>query len=175
MAGLTHMYFGDGKGKTTAALGLALRASGSGQKVVIVQFLKDWKISELNSLALIPNITVFRGKASGGVFVKDMTDEQRAQTKAIHNENLQNALELQKKGECDMLVLDEGIDAYRMDLIDIELFDNLLDKKPEELELVITGHRPPRSLLERADYVTEMVKRKHPYDQGIAARRGVEF
>ena len=175
MAGLTHMYYGNGKGKTTAALGLAIRAAGSGKAVVIVQFLKDWNVNELKSLALIPNIKVFRGKSSGGVFVKDMTDEQKAETKAIHDENLRNALELQKSGQCDLLVLDEGIDAFRLDLLDVEIFEGLLDNKPEELELVITGHRPDPSLLEKADYVTEMVKHKHPYEIGIAARRGIEF
>ncbi|MCL2046084.1 MAG: cob(I)yrinic acid a,c-diamide adenosyltransferase [Oscillospiraceae bacterium] len=175
MAGLTHMYYGNGKGKTTAALGLALRAAGSGQNVVIIQFLKDWNVSELKSLELIPNIQVFRGKASGGTFLKDMTQEQLADTKSIHDDNLKNALELQAKGECDMLVLDEAIDAYRLDVLDKELFENLLDNKPSELELVITGHRPPRNLLGKADYVTEMVKHKHPYDEGVKARRGVEF
>ena len=175
MAGLTHMYYGDGKGKTTAALGLALRAAGCGQKVVVVQFLKDWKCGELNSLELLPNITVFRGKASGGVFIKDMTDEQKAETKALHDENLRKALKLQQSGQCDMLVLDEAIDAYRLDVLDAGLFEDLLDNKPEALELVITGHKPNPELLERADYVTEMVKRKHPYDAGIKARRGVEF
>ena len=69
MAGLIHIYFGDGKGKTTAALGLAVRAAGCGRKVVIVQFLKDWNCGELESLALLPNVTVLRGKAQGGVFV----------------------------------------------------------------------------------------------------------
>ena len=175
MSGLIHMYYGDGKGKTTAALGLALRAAGCGHSVVIVQFLKDWKCGELNSLALIPNVTIFRGKASGGVFIKDMSDEQKAETKAVHDDNLRKALEMQKNGQCDLLVLDEAIDAYRLDVLDVELFEGLLDNKPDALELVITGHKPNPELLERADYVTEMVKRKHPYDLGIAARRGVEY
>ena len=175
MAGLTHIYFGNGKGKTTAALGLALRAAGCGNSVVIVQFLKDWKCGELNSLALVPNVTVLRGKASGGVFVHDMSEEQKAGTKAIHDENLIKALEMQKSGLCDLLVLDEAIDAYRLGVLDAGLFEGLLGNKPDSLELVITGHSPDAGLLERADYVTEMVKRKHPYDSGISARRGVEF
>jgi len=173
--GLTHIYFGDGKGKTTAALGLALRASGCGKSVVIVQFLKDWKCGELSSLGLLSGITVLRGKAPGGVFIRDMSDEDKAATRSIHDQNLKKALELQKNGQCDMLILDEAIDAYRLGVLDPELFEELLDSKPESLELVITGHSPDARLLERADYVTEMVKRKHPYDMGVAARKGIEF
>ena len=175
MLGLTHIYYGDGKGKTTAALGLALRAAGCGRNVVIVQFLKDWNCGELHSLALLPNVTVLRGKASGGVFIHEMNEEQKAETKAIHNKNLSDAMELQGLGRCDMLVLDEAIDALALGVLDEELFERLIDNKPGEMELVITGHSLRDDLLARADYVTEMVKRKHPFDTGVAARRGVEF
>ena len=175
MSGLIHLYYGDGKGKTTAALGLALRAYGSGKSVVIVQFLKDWKCGELNSLALLSGITVLRGKASGAVFLHEMNDEEKDDTKRIHDENLRKALEMQKNGHCDLLILDEVIDAYRLGVLDAELFNVLLNSKPEALELVITGHNPDAALLGRADYATEMVKRKHPYDKGIAARRGIEY
>jgi cob(I)alamin adenosyltransferase len=173
--GLIHIYYGDGKGKTTAALGLALRAAGCGQRVVIVQFLKDWKCGELSSLALLPNIAVLRGKADGGVFIHEMTEQQKAETKNIHDDNLKKALEMQSSGQCDLLILDEAIDAYTLDVLDAGLFEGLLDSKPDPLELVITGHDPPPRLLDRADYATMMVKQKHPYDTGVAARRGVEF
>ena len=175
MAGLTHIYFGNGKGKTTAALGLALRAAGCGQSVVIVQFLKDWINGELKSLALLPNVTVLRGKASGGTFIHEMSDEQKAETKTIHDNNLKNALELQRNGQCDLLILDEALDAYALSVLDAGLFEDLLNNKPDALELVITGHKPDEKLVELADYVTEMVKRKHPYDCGVTARRGIEF
>jgi cob(I)alamin adenosyltransferase len=175
MAGLIHIYIGDGTGKTTAALGLAVRAAGSGQNVVIVQFLKDWKSGELNSLALLPNITILRGKASGGTFVFEMNDEQKAETKAIHDNNLKNALEMQKNGQCDLLVLDEALDAYMLGVLDAGLLEELLNNKPDKLELVLTGHSADAYIIERADYVTEMVKRKHPYDLGVKARRGIEF
>ena len=175
MAGLIHLYYGYGKGKTTAALGLAIRAAGCGQKVVIVQFLKDWKSGELNSLALLPNITVLRGKVPGGTFVFEMNDEQKAETKTIQDDNLKKALELQKNGQCDLLVLDEALDAYGLGVLDAGLFEGLLGGKPEELELVITGHDVDDKLIEQADYVTEMAKRKHPYDLGVTARRGIEF
>jgi len=173
--GYTHIYYGDGKGKTTAALGLALRASGCGKSVVIVQFLKDWKCGELSSLACLPNITVFYGKASGGVFIRDMNDDEIAETKAIHDNNLLKALDLQKNGQCDLLILDEAVDAYALGVLDSGVFIDLLSNKPEPLELVVTGHNPDVKLLDLADYVTEMVKRKHPYDLGVTARRGIEF
>ena len=173
--GLTHLYYGDGKGKTTAAIGLALRAAGCGRSVVVVFFLKDWNCGEFNSLEIIPKVTVFRGKSSGSVFVCDMSDEEKAETKAIQDENLRKALELQVNGQCDLLVLDEAIDAYQLGVLDAVLFEGLLKDKPESMELVITGHRPNAELLEHADYVTEMIKRKHPYDRGVSARRGIEF
>jgi len=173
--GLTHFYYGGGKGKTSAALGLAIRASGCGKGVVIVQFLKDWNCGELSSLALMPNITVFRGKSSGGVFFHELSEAEKAATKNIHDNNLKKALELQKSGLCDVLILDEAVDAYQLGALDAALFDGLIDNKPEQLELVFTGHNADARLLEHADYVTEMVKRKHPYDKGIAARKGIEF
>jgi len=173
--GLTHIYFGNGKGKTTAALGLALRAAGFGVKVVIVQFLKDWQCGEISSLGLLPNVTVLRGKSSGGVFVRDMSDDEKAETKAIHDENLVMALELHAGGNCDLLVLDEALDAYSLGLLDEKLFVGLMKNKPENLELVITGHKPEGWMHDLADYVTEMIKHKHPYDIGIQARKGIEF
>jgi cob(I)alamin adenosyltransferase len=173
--GLIHYYYGYGKGKTTAALGLAMRAAGCGCKVVLVHFLKDWNCGELDSFKLLPNVTVLLGKATGSVFVRDMTDEQKAETKAIHDENLRKALELQINGQCDLLVLDEASDAYMLGVLDSGLLRDLLDNKPETMELVVTGHDPEPMLLERADYVTEMVKHKHPYDKGVESRRGIEF
>jgi cob(I)alamin adenosyltransferase len=173
--GFTHFYYGDGKGKTTAALGLAIRASGCGMDVVVVQFLKDWECGELNSLALLPNVTVFRGNMLGCMFVRDMSDEEKSVTKTINDDNLRKALKLQKIGQCDMLILDEACDAYRLGVLDTALFERLFNNKPESLELVITGHYPDERLLARADYITEMINRKHPFDIGITARKGIEF
>ena len=173
--GLIHFYYGSGKGKTTAALGLALRAAGCGQNVVVVQLLKDWKCGELNAFSHLPNVTVLRGKSSGGVFVRDMSDDEKAETTAIHNENLKKAMELQKIGQCELLVLDEAADALRLGVLDADLFKELLENKPDRLELVITGHSSDEWLVSKADYVTEMVKHKHPYDNGVPARKGIEF
>lgn len=172
--GLTHVYYGSGKGKTTAALGLAIRAAGSGKKVVIVQFLKGTDTGELISLSRLPDITVLRGTAAK-VFVRDMSSEQLEETKMIQNGNLIKALEIVASKKCDLLILDEVLDAYQLGLLDEKLFLNLVRCKPEFLELVITGHKPEDKIIKAADYVTEMVKIKHPYDCGITARKGIEF
>ena len=175
MASYTHIYFGDGKGKTTAALGLAIRAAGFGMNVVIVQFLKDQESAELKSLALLPKIKVLRGKASGAAFFMGMNEAEKQETKNIHDANLREALELHQEGLCDMLILDEAIDAHRLGVLDKELFEGLLRDKPENLELIVTGHRPSRELLSYGDYVTEMVKHKHPYSLGVKGRDGIEW
>jgi len=173
--GLIHVYYGDGKGKTTAALGLALRAAGCGKSVVIVQFLKNWVCGEHNSFPKLSNVQLLRGKAAGGKFVHDMNEDEKRETKTSQDESLKTALELVNKGQCDLLVLDEVIDAHKLDMLDTILLEEILYGKPVSLELVITGHNPDARLLEQADYVTEMIKRKHPYDDGVSARRGIEF
>ncbi len=170
---MIHIYCGDGKGKTTAALGLSLRAAGAGMKVVIVQFLKNHPTSELNILQTTPNITVLRGKA-GTAFSFSMTEEQQAKSKHLHTENLQAGIELIKSGSCDMLVLDEAIGAYNRDLIDRHLLQNLVQQKPPHLELVLTGRNPEPWMIDCADYVSEIKKVKHPFDQGIKSRIGIE-
>jgi cob(I)alamin adenosyltransferase len=174
-SGLIHVYYGDGKGKTTAALGLALRAAGCGKNVAVVQFLKGWTCGEHKALPQLENIMIFRGKPANGKFVRDMSDEEKLETKASQDESLKKALNLVSNGQCDVLILDEVIDAHRLGVLDTELFENLVYNKPDTLELVITGHNPDARILERADYVTEMVKRKHPYDEGINARQGIEY
>ncbi len=172
--GLIHLYYGFGKGKTTAALGLAVRAAGSGKKVVIVQFLKDTNTSELASFKHIPNVTILRGTAAK-VFVRDMNPDQLADTKIMQNDNLKSALELVDSGSCDLLILDEALDAYQLGLLDKDLFLGAIFNKPEQLELVVTGHKPDQQIIDAADYVTEMTKIKHPYDKGVYARKGIEF
>jgi len=172
--GLVHVYYGYGKGKTTAALGLCLRACGSGKKAVVVQFLKDTPSGEIKSLGCLENVTLLRGKA-GAMFVTDMTEEQKAETRRIHDENLKKALDLVRRGECDLLILDEAMDALQFDVLDEGLVRGLLENKPRELEVVITGHKPIGWVLDRADYITEMVKIRHPFDKGIPARKGIEF
>jgi ATP:corrinoid adenosyltransferase len=166
---MVHVYYGNGKGKTTAAFGLAVRSAGHGNSVMIVQFLKNSPTGEEETIAKIPNITLLRGK-SGGF---KMNEQQKAETKEIHNRNLKEACDAVFGGKCSLLVLDEGMDALRKGLLDESMLRELL--ACPDIELVITGHQPVEWLLEEADYVTEMVKRKHPFDKGVTAREGVEY
>lgn len=171
--GLTHLYCGDGKGKTTAALGLAIRALGSGFRVVFVQFLKSHATGELSILNGLSDVTVIRGK-EGSAFSFSMTEEEKEKTRHLHTENLKQAIDLGASGECDLLVLDEAVGAYNRNLIDKALLEEFVQNKPERLELVMTGRNPVQWMIDRADYVSEIKKIKHPYDRGIAARIGIE-
>lgn len=171
--GLIHLYCGDGKGKTTAALGLAIRALGSGFRIIFVQFLKSHATGELSVLDGLPGVTVLRGK-EGTAFSFAMTEEEKEKTRLLHTENLKTAIELAASGACDMLVLDEAVGAYNRGLIDRTLLEELVRNKPERLELVMTGRNPDQWMIECADYVSEIGKVKHPYDRGIPARLGIE-
>ncbi len=171
--GKVHYYFGNGKGKTTAALGLAVRAAGYG-RVVIVQFLKNTMSGELLTLQKIENITVLRGKA-GEAFTRDMTEEEMRLTEGIHEKNLLAGMRLSQSPECRLLILDEADDAVALGVLNEELLKKAVLEKPKHLEVVVTGHKPLSWLLDSADYITEMKKHRHPYDKGVAAREGVEF
>ncbi len=171
---LVHVYFGAGKGKTTAALGLALRAAGHGKKVVIVQFLKGRPSGELGPLASADNITVLRGQVSPR-FSRQMTKDERDKTRLLHDENLKKAIALIGEGACDLLVLDEVLDALQLGMLDEAILRGLLEENPLRAEVVITGHTTVDWIMERAGYVTEMVKVKHPYDGGVKARAGIEY
>ncbi len=174
MKGLIHIYTGDGKGKTTASLGLVIRAAGCGKKVLFVQFFKGSNSGELHSLEKLSNVSVLRLSASHG-FYKNMSNEEKVLVKNEHNAILSSAVEKVNSGEYDLLVLDEAISAYNREMLDREKIDCLLHNKPEEVELVLTGRNAPESFIEAADYVTEMKKIKHPFDKNIPARKGVEF
>ncbi|MBD5448192.1 MAG: cob(I)yrinic acid a,c-diamide adenosyltransferase [Treponema sp.] len=171
---MVHLYYGGGKGKTTAALGLALRAAGNGWRVVVVQFLKGRRTGELAALGKLGAV-VLRGKA-GGRFVPQMTAAEREETRAICDANFARARDL-----CDadagpvLLVLDEICAAYGSSLVDTGAVDAFLAAVPERVEVVLTGREPPEGFFARADYVTEMRCVRHPFDAGVAARSGVEF
>ena len=171
--GLIHVYCGDGKGKTTAAIGLAVRAAGCGLKVAFVQFLKGQQSGELASFEKLANITVIREKLSPK-FSFQMNDKEKHETSLVHEQYIKKALELVQDGSCDMLILDEAMGALSCGLLDEELLKHLVCEKPEQLELILTGRNPPQWLLDKADYVSEIKKIKHPYDAGISARNGIE-
>lgn len=172
MSGLIHLYCGDGKGKTSAAAGLALRAAGAGKRVLFTQFMKDGSSSEIGVLRGIENISVLLCKKPYG-FYWNMTAQQRVQAKADYARLLREAL--QQSAEVELLVLDEIVSACNRGVVEEAYLVDFLKSKPERLEIVLTGRDPSETLIACADYVTEMKKIKHPYDRGIAARRGIEF
>lgn len=174
MTGLIHIYTGDGKGKSTAAFGLAVRAAGCGKQVLIVQFFKGRDSGELHIFAQLPNVTVLRLDRDPGFF-KYMGEESRAAVRERHDALLAAADRRMRQGQCGLLILDEAISAYNYDALDRGLLTEMLRTKPEEVELVLTGRYAPEELIAAAHYVTEMKKIKHPYDSGITAREGIEF
>ena len=169
---MIHIYCGDGKGKTTAAMGLAARMAGRGKTVLIGQFFKDGSSGEIQALKTLSGIETFHCHTVPGLFSR-MTEEQRAQAKTDYTAYL---LDLLKKGpDADLLVLDEAISALNRGIIPAEPLLSDLQTPGQTQEIVLTGRNPKEEMLALADYVTEMVKRKHPFDQGVKARRGVEF
>lgn len=167
--GLIHLYWGDGKGKTTAAMGVAMRALAAGKKVVIVQFLKGQESGEITLLSAL-GAQIYRGKA-GHKFVFQMTEEEKAQTRKVQDEHLLAALQQ----PADLLILDEACAAVQLNMVDEAMLKKAVCEKPAEQELILTGRNPADWMTETADYVTEMHCWKHPYEKGIPARKGVEY
>lgn len=173
MFGLIHIYCGDGKGKTTAAVGLAVRCAGRGNKVLLVQFLKSRDSGELYSLAKMPDIEVMRGKESKK-FTFQMNEEEKHALLIEHNKMFEQVLAKIKNGGYSLLILDEVIGALNAKVFEMPKLIEFLRHKPENLEVVLTGRNPAPELVEIADYVSEMRKVKHPMDKGIMAREGIE-
>ena len=171
---MIHIYCGDGKGKTTAATGLAVRAAGSGMKVLFARFLKNENSAELCVLDQIPGIEVIHLPKSYG-FYNTQSEEEKAETKQMYEELWKYALDRAKNGACDMLVMDEFMAADRYGLIPHEEAIQFLKEKPEGLEVVLTGRDPSDELLELADYISEVKMVRHPFEKGIRARKGIEY
>ena len=171
--GLVHIYCGDGKGKTTSSVGLTVRALGAGLRVVFCQFLKSGKSSELNILKSLDNLTYVSGEGVRG-FISRMSEEEVNKIRHMHNEMLDECIDLCKSGKCDMLVLDEIMAAVNLNVADFDKLLDFLRNRSENIEIVMTGRDPKPELIEIADYVSEVKKIKHPYDRGINARVGVE-
>lgn len=173
MSGLIHIYCGDGKGKTTASVGLAVRAAGAGQRVLFVQFFKNGSSSEIQALEGLDGVQTLFCETRFG-FYKYMDEQTRERARCAYSALLKTAI-AQADGSLQLLVLDEVISACNHGMVPEETLLDFLQNKPEQLEVVLTGRNPPAALLDAADYVTEMRKIKHPYDRGIQARRGIEF
>ncbi len=169
--GYVHVYTGEGKGKTTAAFGLALRASGHGRRVYIGQFMKGRPSGEVAALDRHPQITVEQfgspGRMGRDIVTRShLTDATRG---------LARATAMLTSGDYDLVVLDELDVAVVSGLLSERDCEKLLDARPPQTELVITGRSAPRTILERADLVTEMREVKHYYRRGVVARAGIEF
>ena len=170
--GLVQVYTGNGKGKTTAALGLALRAAGSGLRTYIGQFLKSRHYGELVTVRrLAPYVTVEQYGLAGWVHVNGVTPEQRAAAQ----EGLAKVRRALLSGEYDLVVADEINIALDFGILTEGEVIDLIDNRPPQVELVLTGRRAAVSIIGRADLVTEMQEVRHPYRQGIPARVGIEF
>ncbi|MGD9506553.1 MAG: cob(I)yrinic acid a,c-diamide adenosyltransferase [Syntrophobacteraceae bacterium] len=170
--GLLIVFTGEGKGKTTAALGMALRAAGHGMRVLVLQFIKGgWKYGELSALERFENITI-KPLGSGFTWKKENLDEDR-RLAALGWEEAREAI---GSGEWDMIVLDELNIVLSYGLLPLEPVLRALLDRPETLHIAVTGRNAAPELMQAADLVTEMRMVKHPYkDQGVKAQKGVEF
>ncbi len=174
MAGCVHIYCGDGKGKTSAAVGLAVRAAGRGLKVLVVRFLKTDDSGEVMVLQKIPGITVVPCDRTFG-FVFRMNEAQKAEAAQYFTERFRGACEAAVKDGYDMLILDEMMASCNYGMVPEAEAVEFLKNRPEEMEVVLTGRDPSEKLCELADYVTEMKMEKHPFTKGVAAREGIEY
>jgi len=171
--GLVHIYTGNGKGKTTAALGLSLRAVGRGFKVCFIQFLKGrMKLGDGAFLAL-KRIRNFEHASYGtGKFVIGKPSRRDFQEASRAFEHAKDAI---MKGKYEVVVLDEITHAVNLGLIDIDEVIKLIQRKPSMVEIVLTGRAADKRLIDIADLVTEMREVKHPFSHGVRAREGIEF
>ena len=171
---MIQVYCGNGKGKTTAAVGLVIRAAGRGKKVIFAQFLKGSKTGELEVLRQLSNVMVIRNPAELG-FLSQMNDLEKRKVTEFHNQTLEKIQRILLEEAIDLLVLDELTYPYTWNLIDKEKTEALILQKSEQLEIVITGREPGSFFLEHADYITDMQCVRHPYQRGIKAREGIEY
>ncbi len=171
--GRIHIYFGDGKGKTTTGMGLITRAAGYGYRVLLYQFMKNNKTSERKILEKVDNITIIDGLEQEK-FSFQMTPEEKQERKQYYGEQFKKVTAMAVREEYDVLFLDEAIYTIRAGLLEEKLVLDFLRTKPEYLEVILTGNTPSKELIALADYVSEIKKVKHPFDEGLCARNGIE-
>lgn len=175
---MIHLYTGEGKGKTTAAIGLCVRAVGRGYSVCFSQFMKGNDTGELYALEKLPNVEILRSRKNYG-FYSSMSEADKKELTKVHNGILDSLLEKAESGVCRMVVMDELTYPVKWGLLDMEKLEKLLEMGKEgsdaEIEIVITGRDAADFLKNAADYITRMECVRHPYEKGIAAREGIEF
>lgn len=178
--GLVLINTGNGKGKTTAALGTAIRAWGDGQKVLILQFIKGaWKYGELEAIAALGKVNgniEIRSLGDGFVFHNKKEDEAEYQRKkALAEKAWQTAVDEVMSDRWDLVVLDEVNYAIHFDMVSVDDVADLIEKRPARLNMILTGRYAEQKLIDLADTVTEMNPIKHAFEKGIRARKGIEF
>ncbi|MCR5601822.1 MAG: cob(I)yrinic acid a,c-diamide adenosyltransferase [Ruminococcus sp.] len=171
---MIHIYYGNGKGKTTAAVGLAVRAVGAGMNVGFFQFLKNGNSSEISVLKSLGSIAVMCCEECNKFTFAMNEGEKRAVTHK-HTEMLKKASAMIESGDVQLIVLDEFIDAYNKKMIDTDLAERFISDTAKKCEVVMTGREPSEMFRGNADYITEMSAVKHPYEKGITARKGIEY
>ena len=171
--GLIHIYFGDGKGKTTAAVGLCVRCAGGGGKVLFYQFMKDGSSGEIDVMKKIDGVDVIDGYRKSK-FSKDMTDEEKREAKLYYTKRFEDIINRVNNEKFDLLILDEAINAINNNYISLDRMIEFLNNKPFGLEVVLTGRKPDRKLFGIADYVSDILKIRHPFDRGIGSRKMIE-
>lgn len=165
-----HLYYGFGKGKTTAVYGMALRALGNGLTVTVSQFLKDGTSGENKIISDIKGLTIVEPPKKVR-FSFEMTADEREKYKNFANEMLVSAF----RSDSEVLILDELTDAVTEGFIDLSFLNNLINEAKSKKEIIMTGHSAPAKILEFCDYVTEFKSIKHPFKKGLSARKGIEF
>ena len=198
---MIHLYSGDGKGKTSIAVGMSVRFAGAGGQVIFAQFMKGNESSELNIFREIPQVKVLKVESQFGFYSK-MSDEEKKKITELHNDILSEIIEcvnknneneeINKKSErstvalgktandtddCQrlLIVLDEITYPCRWKLIDEKLFKRFLKELPDTVELVMTGRNPLDYMVEASDYWSDVEMKKHPYEKGVSARLGIEY
>ncbi len=170
--GLVQVYTGNGKGKTSAAFGLALRAIGRGLRVYIIQFIKGgFDYGELHVVKKLPNLTLKTFGRGQFVTARPPAEEDIR----LAGEAFELAEKVVQDGKYDIVILDEINVALNLNLVKLEEVLNLIEKKPKNVELVLTGRKVPNEIVEVADLVTEMKEIKHPFNRGLKARKGIEY
>lgn len=172
--GLIHIYCGDGKGKTTAAMGLGMRAAGREKKVLLTQFLKSNKTGELKSIEKLSEFFHFLEGRPANKFIWNMNEEEIVELRKEHTDRFKVVTQKAVDENYDLLILDEIIATVNNNLVPLEMVVEFLKNKPEGIEVVMTGRGPKEELIELADYVSEIKAIKHPFEKGIPSRVGIE-
>ncbi len=172
---MVQLYHGDGKGKTTAAVGAAVRAAGRGRRVIFARFMKGRESGELSALSRIQGIRLICLQKDFPFF-SQMTEAEKREQKALHDRMLDQVWEALEKKEADFVVLDEAVHAHRYALLDESRLERILSLgRGRETEVLLTGREASKWLRERSDYITRLCCERHPYERGVPARIGIEL